>query len=615
MFALSERQVVDRVQSVVDDSSSLHRVNWLATDTWDTSAKDRWQMPQLAADDMALLQYTSGSTGTPKGVMITHGNMMHNCALITYGFEPDRNTGAMSWLPTFHDMGLVGGVLEPVFYGCHMVLMSPMAFLQKPVRWLRAITRYGINVSGGPNFSYDLCTQRISEEACQGLDLSSWNVAFNGAEPVRAETLQRFTEKFAPYGFRAHTHYPCYGMAETTLIVTGHQKSERPFVCSVDANALEQHRVAPATDDSEKVRQLVSSGRELPGMQVVIVDPQTGRPLPDRHVGEIWVTGPSVAQGYWNNVEQTLQKFEQRIDGSDDGSYLRTGDLGFQSHGQLFVTGRSKDVIIIRGRNLYPQDIELTIGGCHPAVNGDSCAAFSVEQDSREHLVVVQEIERQHRNADLNEVIAAIRQATLEEHDISPHQVLLLRSGKLPKTSSGKIQRALCRDQFIAGELEVLHHWVASAGTDGGNGTFISTSSLPETLHTSGDIREWLIQRIASQVEVSPAEIDVHQPFARSGMDSVALVQVSGELEECLGHEVSPTLLFSYPTIASLADHLASFAESTYATKDKRIPVIPKREVAEPIAIVGMGCQLPGVHGPDSYWSQLRRRLRRHTRD
>ncbi len=442
---LTVSQVADRVQQLLSDSDRLRHLACLSTDQLDTTHAARDEAPPIEPDTLALLQYTSGSTGTPKGVMVTHGNLMHNCTAITSAFEHNRTSVGLTWLPAFHDMGLVGGLLNTIFFGRPSVVMSPMAFLQKPIRWLRAISQYGVTVSGGPNFAYDLCCDKISDADCLDLDLSTWEVAYNGAEPIRAETLERFTQKFAPYGFRPETHFPCYGMAETTLILTGSKKSEPAVIRSVDANALEQHRVAPTSGKNAKVRNLVASGRVLPDMKLLVVNPDTHHRLPEGQVGEIWAAGPSVAAGYWHQPEATRRTFAARPAGSSNGCFMRTGDLGFVSDGQLFVTGRCKDVIIIRGRNLYPQDVEYTTEQAHPALCTGGCAAISVDVDNREELVVIQEVERSHTRENLQEVVDAVREAILEAHDVSPHTILLLKEARLPKTSSGKVQRAVPR--------------------------------------------------------------------------------------------------------------------------------------------------------------------------
>jgi len=458
--ALSVHDVCDRAGALLDEAPHLKDLTWLATDRIPDDAADRWAAPEIHSEMLAVLQYTSGSTGAPKGVMLAHRNLLHNVSLITYGFEPTRQGCGASWLPTYHDMGLVGGVLYSVFFGRHCVHMSPLAFLQKPVRWLRAVTRHRVTISGGPNFAYDLCTQKVTDDEMQGLDLSTWDVAFNGAEPIRAASLDGFVERFAPVGFRREALYPCYGMAETTLIVTGGKKCEPPVVRSFAGKALDQHRIVPVDDGGEDARQLIGCGRVLPGGDVRIVDPVQYRQMPEDCVGEIWVDSPSVGLGYWNKPGVTQETFQAKLSDSHSGTYLRTGDLGFLHEGELFVTGRLKDLIIVRGVNRYPQDIELTVEQASSHLQPGAVGAFSVDMHGRERLIIVSEVERARRK-DWADVIGAIRRAVTAEHELPPDGIVLVRFGSIPKTSSGKIQRHACRSNFLDGSLSIVAQWFA----------------------------------------------------------------------------------------------------------------------------------------------------------
>jgi acyl-CoA synthetase (AMP-forming)/AMP-acid ligase II len=458
--ALSVLDVTDRVSSLLDEAPHLKSLSWIATDALDLNLAEQWKPPQLEPEMLAVLQYTSGSTGTPKGVMLSHRNLMHNMGSITYGFEPGRQGNGVFWLPTYHDMGLIGGILNPVFAGLPCVLMSPLAFLQKPIRWLQAITRYRTTISGGPNFAYELCIQKVSDQQLEELDLSSWDIAFNGAEPIRAATLEAFIERFSPAGFRREALYPCYGMAETTLIVTGGKKSEPPVFRCFDGKALDEHRVLRVEADHPEARRLVGCGKVLPGQELRIVDPVNYRQLPQDRVGEIWVDSPSVGLGYWENPGATQETFQAKLADSTSGTYLRTGDLGFLNEGELFVTGRLKDLIIVRGVNRYPQDIEQTVEQASNHLQAGAVGCFSADINGRERLIIVSEVERVRRK-DWADVIEDIRKKVTLEHEINPDGVILVRFGSIPKTSSGKIQRHACRDGFFSGTLMVVAEWYA----------------------------------------------------------------------------------------------------------------------------------------------------------
>jgi acyl-CoA synthetase (AMP-forming)/AMP-acid ligase II len=456
---LTTTSLLPMIQSCLRNSQ-LAQLVCLTTDDIAESYAEVWQKPKLNLKDLAFLQYTSGSTGKPKGVMITHGNLLHNSEQIRRAFELTSNSVSVSWLPSFHDMGLIDGIIQPIYTGFLGVLMSPSSFLQKPRRWLQAISRYQATHCGGPNFAYDLCVRKHNSEEEQNLDLSKWSSAYNGAEPIRRNTLEKFIATYQQYGFRPHFCYPCYGMAEATLMITGGNVGDKPVYCMVEAEALEQNQIVTTAKKTENVRQLVGCGFPRLNTQVVIVNPESLTECNEEQVGEIWIAGDSVAQGYWQNSEQTKQTFHAYLKNTGKGPFLRTGDLGFFKDGELFITGRVKDLIIIRGHNHYPQDIELTVENSHVALRTNGGAAFSIVVKEQEQLVIVQEIERTYlRKLKLDEIVRAICQSVGEEHNLKVYTIVLLKPASLPKTTSGKVQRRACRTDFLKGKLNVVADW------------------------------------------------------------------------------------------------------------------------------------------------------------
>ena len=466
--ALTTTLIQSDIEKRWSEEPDLAQLKFIATDTIESNLKE-FVFSEVKPDNLAFLQYTSGSTGTPKGVMITHGNLQHNLSLIYKCFEHTANSKGVIWLPPYHDMGLIGGVLQPIYGGFPVVLMPAIAFLQKPIRWLKVISRYRATTSGGPNFAYDLCVNKIKPEQLESLDLSSWEVAFTVSEPVRAQTLERFAHTFANCGFRSTAFYPCYGMAETTLIVSGGLKAQAPVVRCVKESELLENRIVLTSESKVDSRKIVGCGRSCLDQKIAIakhcckqnVNPETLIECSDRQVGEIWVKGESVAGGYWKKPELTQQTFHGYLSNTGEGPFLRTGDLGFLQDGELFVTGRIKDVMIFRGLNHYPQDIELTVQNSHQVLRTDCGASFSVEVKGEERLVIVQEVERSSylRKLDIIELIGNISEAVSRHHGLQIFAVVLVKTGSIPKTSSGKIQRYACKDSFLKGSLDVVEDW------------------------------------------------------------------------------------------------------------------------------------------------------------
>lgn len=446
MPRLNESPQMQAIPIVAVDAPRAENVAQLA---------EGWRPPSQHRSSIAFLQYTSGSTGTPKGIAITHDNLLTNQQMIKDAFAHGPETVHVNWLPVHHDMGLVGNVLQSVYLGTPCVVMSPMAFMQRPARWLQAISKYQATTSGGPNFAYELCVRAITPEQMADLDLRSWRLAFNGAEPVRAETLERFSEKFRAAGFSRKAFFPCYGMAETTVFVTGGPAGQDFRVRDVSADAMEKNTVISAGPTESKLT-LVGCGVSWGDQQMLIVDPDTKLHCNDGAVGEIWVKGSHVARGYWNLHEATEEHFKACLADSGEGPFLRTGDLGFIEDGQLFVTGRRKELIIIKGRNLYPHDIEDVIAVSHEALEGCNGAAFSLDINGEEKLVVVHEIARRHLDtACAREILLCAREAVVRNFDVQLHDLVLLKPKTIPRTTSGKIQRNLCRTLYRQGALSV----------------------------------------------------------------------------------------------------------------------------------------------------------------
>ncbi|MBE8994627.1 fatty acyl-AMP ligase [Microcystis aeruginosa] len=435
----------------------LGAMQWIVTDEIDHHLREDWLEPTLEKNSLAFLQYTSGSTGTPKGVMVSHHNLLINSADLDGGWGHDQDSVMVTWLPTFHDMGLIYGVIQPLYKGFLCYMMSPASFMERPLRWLQALSDKQATHSAAPNFAYDLCVRKIPPEKRATLDLSHWCMALNGAEPVRAEVLKKFAEAFQVSGFKATALCPGYGLAEATLKVTAVSYDSPPYFYPVQANALEKNKIVGATETDTNVQTLVGCGWTTIDTQIVIVNPETLKPCSPEIVGEIWLSGSTIAQGYWGKPQETQETFQAYLADTGAGPFLRTGDLGFIKDGELFVTGRLKEIILIRGRNNYPQDIELTVQNSHPALRPSCGAAFTVENKGEEKLVVVQEVERTWlRKVDIDEVKRAIRKAVVQEYDLQVYAIALIRTGSLPKTSSGKIQRRGCRAKFLEGNLEIL---------------------------------------------------------------------------------------------------------------------------------------------------------------
>ncbi|WP_163781271.1 non-ribosomal peptide synthetase, partial [Myxococcus vastator] len=566
LAAMASGQLIQNLERFLTTHPELRPLRWVDPTQADPNEAEAWRAPSDAEGALAFLQYTSGSTAVPKGVMLGHGQLLENMRLIQRAFAVAPGSRSVSWLPPYHDMGLIGGILVPLFAGSHVTLMPPAAFLQSPLRWLQAISRVGADISGGPNFAYELCIQKLRPEHAGSLDLRSWQLAYNGAERVRGSTLQRFAEVFAPYGFDRRAFFPCYGLAEATLFVTGGPRGVAPRIQAFSAPAIQQHQAVPVEDSAPESQALVSCGRCPPEAAVVIAHPESCAPLPPGAVGEVWVQGGSVAKGYWEQPEATGQTFHARLRDSAQGPFLRTGDLGFLREGELFITGRIKELIILRGRNHYPQDIELTAERGSAAVRPGCGAAFSVEQDGEERLVIVQELDR-HTKASPAQVAEEIREAVAREHELRVHTVVLVRQGTVPKTSSGKIQRRLCRQWFLEGTLEAVGTFSRS---EDGEGAMQAREDVPQAPGapepepgSRQELVSWLRGRLARLLQMEARDIDPGRPVTHYGLDSLTSFELLGDIEQRCGVVLQAAALLEGPSLEELAEQLLGATEGT----------------------------------------------------
>ncbi|HJQ20952.1 MAG TPA: aminotransferase class I/II-fold pyridoxal phosphate-dependent enzyme [Gemmatimonadaceae bacterium] len=569
----------------------LGAVHWIAADTGVSDASQQWSDDGIAADDVAMLQYTSGSTASPKGVVLTHGNLLHNLALIRSAFPVEHAVDDVGcfWLPPFHDMGLIGGILQPCYVGRGAVLMSSATFLQRPLSWLEAMSTYRATTSAAPNFAFDLCVERIKPDEIRDLDLSSWHTVFDGAEPIRAETIDRFSRTFEDAGFRREAFFPCYGLAEATLFVAGGPWGHGPYTLDVSRAALERKRVVPATA-GDRLR-LVSSGAPAPGQTVRIVDPETREERADRRIGEIWVAGDSVAQGYWRNAVESAATFGATVAGEDRHTFLRTGDLGFLDDGQLFVTGRLKDLIILNGRNYYPQDLEIAAERSHPSLRPGHSAAFAMNDDAaRERLVIALEVTRHHRESDHESVFSAVRRALAEREGILPDIVVLVRQNGIPRTSSGKVQRRATRAMLADGSLDVVGR---------SDQTIDDVPAPPLAAENGAPLEAWLRRWVADELQIDVTTVDATASVRDYGLDSVAAVRLVTELERVLGHRVDVSLLWREPSIRSLSRALDVGGERT-------APLDIARDVAERTVDERQVSPLPASEFPEFRLLQAR---------
>ncbi|RKP53605.1 AMP-binding protein [Pararobbsia silviterrae] len=549
VVALTHQRVVERRAELAEVSPAFSGLAWLAVEPIAAAQTP----PEFAGApaDIAFLQYTSGSTANPKGVMVSHANL---CSL----FE-DMNTSCghddasvmVTWIPVYHDMGLIYGTLLPLYFGFPVYSLLPAAVLQQPVRWLQAISRFRGTHSAAPNFAFELCVERVTQAAKAALDLSSWKVCINGAETVRPRTLERFAQAFAQCGVKHDVIRAGYGLAECTLKVTSVAAGEPAQSIWLDAAAYEQGRVVAVREmtGTTSARTFQSCGWTHIGADIRIVDPSTRVACDEDSTGEIWVSSTSVAQGYWNQPEATMATMQARL-ANGEGPFLRTGDIGFVIDRALFVAGRVKDLIIIRGRNLHPQDVESTAEAAHPSVRLGRCGAFAVDTDDGEGLVLVAEVERTERHGfDADAAFRALREAIAREHEVQLHDAVFVRTGTFPLTSSGKVQRQTVRREYRAGALDIVARAAAASDADR-----VAAERFQEHLST---VRGWLTDFVADRLRIPATQVSSGHSFASLGLDSLDLFELTGTLEERLSRVLPATVVLDYPDIDRLSRYLA----------------------------------------------------------
>ncbi|CAM4111929.1 non-ribosomal peptide synthetase [Pseudoalteromonas byunsanensis] len=556
-FVLGTRDYFDNAESRLAAFETLGKATKIAVDEREEDTSG-YLLPALNQDSLAFLQYTSGSTSAPKGVMVTHGNLINNIASMQACFGHDEQTIIASWLPMFHDMGLIGAVLQPICIGGKVIAMTPAAFLQKPMRWLDAISKYRATSSFAPNFAYDLCVSKATEEDLQRLDLSTWTMALNGAEPIKPETVKSFANKFASCGLHANTMYPGYGLAEATLFVSGAERLSAPQFLEVPVSNYQHRDIVKPAASNELTRELISSGIPSPYNDVVIVDPEDHSRLVDGQVGEVWVRGENVASGYWQNEEKTIETFRATISGEGDVYYMRTGDLGFIHQQHLFICGRIKELIIIRGANFYPQNIEQTLQNNIDGLKPNGGAAFTIEHEGEDALVIVQEVERTWlKKVDPEAVAQQARAAIASEYGLSLHAFVMIRPMTLPKTSSGKIQRSRAKQYFESGELAVVSETIFATASKGSDTEY---SSVDIKSLTSGselaDVALGLALLIANKAKLPVAQLDIEQSIIHTGLDSITLNSFVATVKNVFGVTLSLGELLQSSSLLDIAQNI-----------------------------------------------------------
>ncbi len=563
---------------------------WLSMDQIPEAADNTTSLPAYEENDAAYLQYSSGSTGNPKGNIISQGNIVHNLACFQAQFEHDENTVCISWLPFFHDMGLVYGLLQPVYSGYHCYLMAPLTFVRNPILWLRAMSKFGGTHSVAPNFAFELCAT-IPTALREGLDLSKWKVAINGSEFIRANTLENFTETYTPYGWRHEVFCPGYGLAEATLMVTAQSFRHQPRITQNIAPTFKTH-----FNSAELNKRIVGCGQLNEFTEVQIVNPDTKQRLAEGEVGEIWLAGKCIALGYWNNEEATQATFRGRIDG-EEKNYLRTGDLGFVVDNELYIVGRIKELLILNGQNFYPTDLEMLAESCHPALQENGTCAFSYSIEGQEKVALVCEIKRTAiRELASEEVVKNIRAHMIEEYGVRISSISFIKPRALPRTTSGKIKRVACRLQFLAEELSPFYTWQAESLALEETTPTTSTNNLP-----LAEVRQSIIDAVAQLCAIAPEHIALDEALSYYGLDSNLATRLAFHLSERWNRAISPTHFYDYPTIEALSQMISATAPDTSGEN----PAMETPAPQESIAIIGMAGRFPGAANLEAFWKLL----------
>jgi acyl-CoA synthetase (AMP-forming)/AMP-acid ligase II/acyl carrier protein len=546
---LTTKAYLDMAHLLFSEYPQLNKVDWIATDTIHQNSCFDWKYPDIQKDAIAYLQYTSGSTSSPRGVVITHEATLANLKLGEYLNGFTNESCIAGWVPLYHDLGLIAYVIGTIFHTCKCYLMQPNEFIQQPFQWLNAISTYKATHNAAPPFAYDLCVRKITSDQKKLLDLSSWMVAGIGAEPISYDTLNRFSETFEEVGFKKTSFYPTYGMAEAVLYISGGQPSTSPPILFVETDAFHQGKVITCHPDNHRHGQYITAcGQTEADYLTIIVDPETGVQLDDNHIGEIWHSGIGVGMGYFQSDGAINDNaFHHFTTDTNKGPFFRTGDLGFIHDSVLYITGRLKDMIIVRGVKYYPQDIEITVQSSHEELRKGCGAAFSTLVDHQEKLVVVQEIKDFKVNDTiLQNIQNAVEIAVARFHDLPIYDLVLIKKGNIPKTSSGKIQRNECKNLYHNQKFSKLNQNVYRKEI---NVSLSDDYSLQM-------IQKWLINRLAKSLDILPETIDISVPYTHYAIDSLALSNLTNEIEIQFHISIDLMTLNRYPTLEGLSRYI-----------------------------------------------------------